>query len=281
MPNHETLLLDPQTELGDLRLPTEDDLPYSDGMPMESQRHVLQLQLLMQSLQLHWAERNDVFIGGNMFVYFSAEQVKDKDFRGPDFFVVLNVPRRERKSWVVWQEGKGPDLVIELLSESTAAVDRGEKKQVCQDRLRVPEYFLYDPMRGELTGFVLSNRKYRPLEPDAGGHVYSAVLELSLARWEGVYEGVEASWLRFALADGSLLPTPQERAEQEHERAEQEHERAEQEHERAEQEHERAEREKAERDRALARAEEAERRLAELEARLGQAPDSPDRQSGD
>ncbi len=51
-----------------------------------------------------------------MFVYFSAAQLKSEDFRGPDFFAVLGVPKAERKSWVVWQEGKAPDVVIELLS---------------------------------------------------------------------------------------------------------------------------------------------------------------------
>jgi hypothetical protein len=53
-------------------------------------------------------QRQDVYVGGNMFVYFSLDQVRHEDFREPDFFVVLGVPRRERKSRVVWQEGKGP-----------------------------------------------------------------------------------------------------------------------------------------------------------------------------
>lgn len=92
---------------------------------METQRHVLQLDLLMYPVLLLWTDRQDVFVGGNMFVYFSLEQVRTQDFRGPDFFAVLDVPKRERKSWVVWQEGKGPDLVIELLSESTAEQDKG------------------------------------------------------------------------------------------------------------------------------------------------------------
>ena len=78
--------------------------------------HVLQLDLLRHSLDLHWAERRDYFVGGNMFLYFNAEKLRDRDFRGPDFFVVLDVKHRLRKSWVVWKEGKWPDVVIELLS---------------------------------------------------------------------------------------------------------------------------------------------------------------------
>jgi Uma2 family endonuclease len=94
--------------LGVILPPTEDELPCDDGIPMETQRHALQLQLLIDPLRLYWTDRQDVYVGGNMFVYFSLEQVRHQDFRGPDFFVVLGVPRRERKSWVVWQEGKGP-----------------------------------------------------------------------------------------------------------------------------------------------------------------------------
>ena len=118
--------------------PTEDALPYDDGMPLESERHMLQLQLLLDPLRRFWADRQDVYVGGNMFVYFSLEQVRNQDFRGPDFFAVLGVPNRERKSWVVWQEGKGPDVVIELLSESTAAQDKEALLARYQERFGAP-----------------------------------------------------------------------------------------------------------------------------------------------
>ena len=88
--------------------PTEDELPSDDGVPMETLRHRLQMNLLIEPIELAWADRDDFFVSGNMFVYFRLNQVMDYDFRGPDFFAVLGVPKRERKSWVVWQEGKGP-----------------------------------------------------------------------------------------------------------------------------------------------------------------------------
>ncbi|MBI3329186.1 MAG: Uma2 family endonuclease [Nitrospinae bacterium] len=200
--------------------PTEDELPCNDGIPMETQRHMLQLYVLMDPLLLHWADRQDVFVGGNMFVYFSLEQVRHQDFRGPDFFVVLDVPRRERKSWVVWQEGKGPDVVIELLSESTAAQDKGEKKQIYQERLRVPEYFWFDPFSGEWAGFALREGVYMALDPDAQERLVSQRLGLALVRWEGTYQGITAGWLRWATLEGALLPTPQEAAERARQQAE-------------------------------------------------------------
>ena len=206
-------------ELGVELPPTEDELPYDDGMPMESQRHAIQLQLLMDPLRLYWTDRHDVFVGGNMFVYFSLEQVRNQDFRGPDFFVALGVPKRERKSWVVWQEGKGPDVVIELLSDSTAARDKGEKKLIYQDRLRVPEYFWFDPFSGECVGFTLRDGVYVSIAMDAQERLFSQQLDLVLVQWEGIYQDLHARWLRWATVTGGLLPTPQEALEQEQQRA--------------------------------------------------------------
>jgi Uma2 family endonuclease len=190
--------------------PTEDELPCDDGVPMETERHALQLQLLMDPLRLFYADRQDAYVGGNMFIYFSLEQVRHQDFRGPDFFAVLGVPKRERKSWVVWQEGKGPDVVIELLSDSTAAQDKGEKKDIYQDRLRVPEYFWFDPFSGEWAGFSLRCGGYEALAEDGQGRLVSRRLGLALVRWEGVYQEVEARWLRWSTLAGALLPTSQE-----------------------------------------------------------------------
>jgi Uma2 family endonuclease len=78
-----------------------------------------------------WQDRSDFFIGANLTIYFSRQQLKNHDFRGPDFFLVRNSDRKPRRSWVVWEEdGKYPDLIIELLSDSTAATDRALKKEL-------------------------------------------------------------------------------------------------------------------------------------------------------
>ena len=191
--------------------PSADRLPCDDGIPMETHRHVLQMRLLMEPLEDFWAGR-EFFVGGNMFVYFSPEQVRKHDYRGPDVFVVLDVERRNRQAWVVWEEGKGPDVVIELLSESTAAFDKTEKKRIYQDRLRVPEYFWFDPFGAELAGFALNDAVYEPMEADERGNLVSRRLGLALARWHGEYGGAQAEWLRWASMEGDLVPTPQERA---------------------------------------------------------------------
>jgi Uma2 family endonuclease len=79
--------------------PTE--LIFDDGEPLETNRHRIAMNVLIRSLKHGWTERQDIFVGGNMFVYYSGKQVRNRDFKGPDFFVVLGVDRNpERQGWV-------------------------------------------------------------------------------------------------------------------------------------------------------------------------------------
>jgi Uma2 family endonuclease len=118
-----------------------------------------------------------------------------------------------RKSWVVWEEdGKYPNVIVEILSETTAATDKGLKKQIYQDSFRTPDYFWFDPDTLEFAGFDLLDGQYQPLEPNAQGLLWSQQLEL--------YLGVHQKQLRFFTPEGQLLPTPEEVAEQETQRAE-------------------------------------------------------------
>src|SRR5438552_237108 len=80
------------------------DLPTEDGEPLETNIHRLLMNLLIEVLTRHWADRRDYFVGGNMCFYYSALQAKKNDFRGPDFFVVKDVEHRQRDSWVAWEE---------------------------------------------------------------------------------------------------------------------------------------------------------------------------------
>ena len=195
--------------------PRGEDLPYSDGVPMESELHVMQMTLLKESLELGWADRQDFYVGCNMFVYYSELQSKQNDFRGPDVFVVLDTTRKMRRSWVVWEEdGRTPDLVIELTSPSTEAIDRGKKKDIYARVLQVAEYFLYDPFEKRLEGFRLNvaRREYEPITPDDRGRLRSEVLGLWLGVERGTYQTKEERWLRWIDAAGHVLPTGTDQA---------------------------------------------------------------------
>ncbi len=186
---------------------------WSDEPPLETYLHLTQIILLLKSLQWLWQDRKDYFAAGNLTIYYSPNQKKSEYFRGPDFFVVLGTKWDEkRKSWVVWEEeGKYPNVIIEILSNSTAATDRGEKKEIYQDTFRTPDYFWFDPYTLEFQGFTLISGKYQPIESNEQGWLWSEQLQLYL----GIYEDK----LRYFDIDGELVPSPEEAAIKEKEKA--------------------------------------------------------------
>ena len=212
-------ITDPEVLESIKALPTEDDLPCDDGEPMETPRHREQMTLLIESLKVHWADRTTYYVGGNMFVHYDPQNKRHS--RGPDFFLVLDVEARERRSWVVWQEGmRFPDLIIELLSDSTREEDTGAKKHLYERLFRTPEYYVYDPFSHEFAAYHLRGAFYTAVQPDADGTIYSPLT--------GLYLAVRQGWLRWLTAAREAVPTPMELAQQEHQRAEQERQRAEQ-----------------------------------------------------
>jgi len=148
------------------------DLPYDDGEPMETIDHRWQMNLLIEVLMKH-IDRKDAFVGGNHAVYYSLLQVRRNDFEAPDVFVVLDaIDNPERRSWVLWEEdGRTPNVVVELLSPTTEANDRGPKKRIYERVLKVPDYFVFDPIDGRLEGWRRAPSGYEPLAPDAHGRL--------------------------------------------------------------------------------------------------------------
>lgn len=174
----------------------------SDEPLMDNSRHTMQQLLLISTLRWHWRDRRDYFCCGNLSVFYNFAPIKKL---GPDFFVALGVDPRDRGSWMVWREdGRYPDVIVELLSESTTANDRGDKKQIYQDTFRTPAYFLFDPETGELEGYRLESGTYRRIEPDANGLLACEPLGLAF----GVHDG----WLRYFTPDGALIETAEEEA---------------------------------------------------------------------
>ncbi|OUL23210.1 Uma2 family endonuclease [Nostoc sp. 106C] len=176
---------------------------YSDEPPLETELHLEQIMLLLKCLKWLWRDRTDFYAAGNLTIYYSLNKLKTESFRGPDFFVVLDTERKTRKSWVVWEEdGKYPNLILEILSESTANTDKDLKKKIYQDTFRTPDYFWFDPYTLEFAGFHLVDGQYQPIEPTTQGHLWSQQL--------GLYLGIHQGLLRFFTTAGKLVPTPEE-----------------------------------------------------------------------
>jgi Uma2 family endonuclease len=210
--------------LDDIKIPPAN--LYSDEPPLETDFHREQIDLLIRLLKYWWQDRPDFYISGNLTVYYNEQQLKSRDFRGPDIFIVLDTEKKDRRSWVLWEEGgKYPNVVIELLSSSTATVDRGAKKDLYQNVWRLPEYYWFHPETLEFAGFRLVSRRYEAIEANDSGRLVSEQLGLEL--------GIHDQKLRWFTTEGKLIPLPEEQARQ---RAEQAEQREQQERQRAEQE---------------------------------------------
>jgi Uma2 family endonuclease len=241
----------------------------SEEPEMESSLHHKQAVILEKSLERWWKDRNDFFIGVNLTIYFSRQRLKTHDFRGPDVFIVRNTERRERTSWVIWEEdGKYPNVIVELLSDSTEDVDRDLKKEIYQDRFRTPEYFWFSVQTLEFEGWQLNGGWYKPIPSNELGWKWSEQL--------GLYLGIAEGRLRYYTPDGMLVPTPEEAEEQAVEKAVRAVEEATQAKEEATQAKEEATQAKEEATQAKEEAAQAKERAEQLAARLRALGVDPD-----
>lgn len=117
--------------------------PSSDGQPVaESDFQLHPLLYAVTTLRTYFQDRADVYVAGDMFIYY--EEGNPEAVVAPDIFVVLGTAKRDRASYMLWQEPKGPDFVLEITSRSTRTRDQGPKRGTYA-LLGVREYFLYDP----------------------------------------------------------------------------------------------------------------------------------------
>jgi Uma2 family endonuclease len=202
---------------------TEDDTPVDNIFSEKQQR------LLTEPLYSSWsgpgAER--IFMAAaNVGVFAAVSQLP----LVPDVFLSLDVRvpedmwAKNHRSYFLWEYGKPPDAVIEIVSNRKG--NEAGSKIRDYARIGVTYYAIFDPneqLQGKILRlYALREGKYAPLKgqwlPEIG---------LGLTLWRGMFEGTDATWLRWCDHDGNVIATGAERAEQERERAEQERERAE------------------------------------------------------
>ena len=192
------------------------DLISDDGKPLETNQHRIAMNVLIRSYQHYRGADTDFYTGGNMFIYYSSAQAENRGFRGPDFFVALNVEGTHRRlSWVVWDEdGHYPDMIVELMSPSTAKVDVGEKKEIYDRIFKTQDYFVYNPFDSTSLKGWYHQRGYQEIAPDHRGWLWCETLGLWLGTWSGNIERETMNWLRFFDRDGNLVLLPEEAASQ-------------------------------------------------------------------
>jgi len=159
------------------------DYPTSDGKPLaETDWRRDLMNALIQTLAAYYAAEPMVYVSGNLLVFYKPGN--RRRHLSPDVFVVKGVAKHQRPNYLIWEEGKGPEVVIELTSQSTREEDVEDKYELYQDTLCVPEYFLFDPLgdylQPALQGHRLRRGRYEPILP-VKGRLPSKVLGI----WRG------------------------------------------------------------------------------------------------
>ncbi|MDJ0674836.1 MAG: Uma2 family endonuclease [Calothrix sp. MO_167.B42] len=219
-------------------LPTMYDLksedPQEPGLPDEF--HIYQPQLLRETFRPPTYPQERVFVASDLNLYYDSHHTLW--YKRPDWFAVVGNSRLYegkdlRLSYVIWQEGVNPFVVVELLSPGTEKEDLGQtlrdaeqpptKWQIYEQILRVPYYIVFDRYTDTLKPFILQADRYTELNLESP-RIWMPTLELGLGLWQGSYQGIERLWLRWYDGDGNWMLTPEEteaqRVIQERQRAE-------------------------------------------------------------
>jgi Uma2 family endonuclease len=158
----------------------------------------------IETLKMYKAGDRRFYVSGNLLVFY--EPGNRLRHVAPDVFVVRGVPNHNREHYLIWEERKGPEFILELTSRSTKEEDVDDKFWLYRDVLKVSEYFLFDPhqeyLDPPLQGYRLRQGKFVRIRP-VNGRLPSKVLGLHLEQ--------RGSKLRLYVPKiGEYLPTPRE-----------------------------------------------------------------------
>lgn len=191
--------------------------PESDGEPMaETPKHQQIMIDCMDMLRSRFREVPDVYIGGNILLYY--EEGNPRKSISPDVFMVRGLSQKDLRTYKTWEQPPTLDFVLEVASPSTFENDFTVKKEIYAKTLRVKEYYIYDPyheIEPAFIGFRLVGEDYQEIA-FVNGRLPSEVLGLELGERNGVlrlYNAVMEEW----------LSTSQERVNAAEARAEQEY----------------------------------------------------------
>jgi Uma2 family endonuclease len=188
---------------------TIEELVIQDDEPIENILIEKQQRLLAQALHSSWKGPGK----GRAFAIFTNVGLfpeKQQTPLVPDAMLVVDVAwkadskRKETLSYFLWIVGKPPDVVVEVVSDRRGGEDSYKMNRYA--KMAVPYYVIFDPDRWlkseELRSFGLKDGKYRPLTK----HWFPGV-RLGLKLWDGRYEDLSGSWLRWTDTRGRLVLT--------------------------------------------------------------------------
>lgn len=234
-------------------LPDHTQLPESDGTFVKSFQEHPQSILLTSAIRpvLETLHEGQYCIGQDCGIYWRLIDPPEKGAEAPDWFYAPNVPplldSKTRRSYVMWKELVAPLIAIEFVSgngseerdatpprkrqvtsPSQTKDTKAGKFWVYEQGIRIPFYAIYEVKKAGVEVYELAGGRYQKCEANDRGHYPIPPMGVELGIWQGNYLGDQPlPWLRWWDSEGNLLPTSDDRAEQEKQRADYEKQRAE------------------------------------------------------
>lgn len=202
-------------------LPSSDELPDSDGLPVDNEDQNFLPNYLLFLLQLIWKDRYDWYFGVDMGIYHLTG-VNPRVPVVPDGFLSLGIPRRKsgntsRKSYVTWEEnGVVPSLVIETVSWTPGG--EYDEKTTIYEKLGVLYYVIYNPdywQRDRHQPFEVYKLVDGQYQLQIGEPFWMPEIGLAIGRSRGVIGGIEREILSWFDPQGDRYLSAEERANQE------------------------------------------------------------------
>ena len=182
-------------------VPTDILYPEADGEPMAvSDLHRQQMIWTLEALEAHFSHDPTVYISGDILMYY--EQGSPNISISPDVLVSFGLGKKLRRTYLVWEEGKAPDFVMEFSSKKMVRKDLTDKMDIYAS-LDIRDYILYDAegiyLPSPLMGFELVDGSYKEITPDADGGIHSSALNLDFhIRDEGlgIFDPETNEWVK-------------------------------------------------------------------------------------
>jgi Uma2 family endonuclease len=138
--------------------------PDRDGQPMsDNTKQFRWIVTIKENLEWLFTDDANVFVAGDLLWY--PVEGDNKTRIAPDALVVFGRPKGDRGSYQQWLEDHiAPQVVFEILSPGNTKAEMN-RKLLFYDRFGVEEYYLYDPDRNQLSGWVRQEGFLDVIEP--------------------------------------------------------------------------------------------------------------------
>ncbi len=202
----------PLTELPPEAIPCLDDLVTEDDTPVDNMYSEKQQRLLTEPLYSSWDAGRLFLATSNVGLFYAVRQPP----LVPDALLSLDVEvpgdwlAKKHRSYFIWEFGKAPEAVIEVVSNTEGGETTDKMLKYAQ--IGILYYVIYDPglevQTEPLRAFVLRDKSYVPCSAE-----WLPVLNLGLTLWQGSFENWETVWLRWCDREGRVIATGAERAQ--------------------------------------------------------------------